>query len=64
MDKIILFKEFGRYCITREENYKQRVVDCNKVSKFPPNCSKYEVLKSIIDWGIASEDEIIDMTGE
>lgn len=64
MDKIVLFKEFGRYCITPENNYSTYIKDAHKVSKFPLDCPKEDVLIALDRWGIANKDEIIDKTGE
>lgn len=62
--KIVIFKEFNRYCITNEDNYHKFIRDANAISKFPPNCSKQEAVDALIRWGVATKEDIIDMTGE
>ena len=64
MNKIVLFKEFGRYCITNENNYYATIRDANAISKFPVDCPKDEVIKSLLRWGIVNEEDLIDETGE
>lgn len=64
MPKIVLFKELGRYCITSEENYNAYARNASAISKFPVNCPKEDALNSLINWGVANAEDIIDKTGE
>lgn len=61
---IVLYKEFGKYCITEAENYNAIIRDGNKVTKFNICNSAKEAIDTIVNYGIASEEEVINETGE
>jgi hypothetical protein len=62
--KLVIFKEFNRYCVTSEDNYNKFIRDEYAISKFPPFYSKQEAVDALIRWGIADKEDIVDMTGE
>ena len=61
---LVLYKEFGKYCITESDNYNAMIRDNNRVTKFNMCNSAKEAIDTIIQYGIASEEEIINETGE
>ena len=63
MEKLVLFKRFDVYATTSYSNYNSLIQDANKITKFP-SMTKQEVIKTLTNWGIANEEDIIDCTGE
>ena len=66
MDKLVLYKEFSRYCITSEENYHAfiRNENASTMIKFPYDMDKQSVLETISRYNICKPEELIDKTGE
>lgn len=64
MSKLILYKAFGRYCMTTEENYNRRIMDATKVMRFSDGFTKEQVISYITNYGLANKEELIDKTGE
>lgn len=64
MSKLILYKAFGRYCITTEENYNSRIMDGTKVMRFSDGFTKEQAVSYVTNYGLATKEELIDRTGE
>lgn len=64
MSKTVLFKYFGKYAITSEENYNRQIMDGTSIVKFSEDCTKQEAIDTVVNWGIVKQVEIIDKTGE
>ena len=64
MSKLVLYKAYGRYCITTEENYNSRIMDGTKVMRFSDDFTKEQAISYVTNYGLATKDELIDRTGE
>lgn len=62
MTNYVLFKEFGKYCLTNEENYNRQIRNDCEVMKFTNVSSRYECLLTLHKLGY--KKSIIDKTGE
>lgn len=62
-EKFVLYKQFGKYCITPESNYDNMYTDASKVTKLTCDCAK-DAVDTLIMYGVLSEEEIINKTGE
>lgn len=62
--KVVLFKHFGKYAITSEENYNSQIMNGHTIVRFTDDCTKQEAIDTVVNWGIVTKDEILDMTGE
>ncbi len=61
---IVLYKEFGQYYITEAENYAAIIRDGNKVTKIRGCETAKDAIDVIVNYGIASQEEIVNETGE
>lgn len=62
-EKYVLYKQFGKYRVTPESNYDTSYTDVNKITKIDAECAR-DAIDTLVNYGYASEDEIIDKTGE
>ena len=62
MEPYVLYKSFGKYCITPYSNY-GHYVDANKVTKIEASSAK-EAIETLTGYGYLSKDEILNYTGE
>ena len=62
-EKYVLYKQFGKYCVTPESNYDSLYTDANKITKIDAECAR-DAIDTLVNYGYLSEEEIINMTGE
>jgi hypothetical protein len=64
-EKVVLYKYFGKYVVTTEENYNRRILDGNLIIKMPDCCSKEDCINALVNSGAVKDiNNIIDKTGE
>ena len=63
-EKIVIFESFGKYKFTTEKVYKNNIMDLSKVNTISDCNTAEEVIDTLVKWGIAKREDIIDMTGE
>lgn len=62
-ERFVLYKSFGKYCITPESNYDNLYTDESKITNL--NCdSARDAIDTLVMYGVLSEEEIINKTGE
>lgn len=62
-EKYVLYKSFGRYCVTPESNYDNLYTDAGKITKLTCDSAR-DAIDTLVMYGVLSEEEIINKTGE
>jgi hypothetical protein len=62
-EKFVLYKSFGKYCVTPESNYDNLYTDDSKITKLTCDSAK-DAIDTLVMYGVLSEEEIINKTGE
>lgn len=57
--KIVIFKRFGEYCTTTEENYKSRIWNANRIQEWNDFSSPEEIIEYSIKYFKADKDDYI-----
>ena len=63
MTKYVIFKQFGKFRMTTEDNYNAQIMNENKVMDF----EGFNTVEEVIDWCkqyIIKEDRLIDKTSD
>lgn len=59
MEKIVVFKRFGKWYVTTESNYNASIMDVNKVAKCCECYTEFDVIDALINWAHIKRENII-----